>query len=66
VELLVVLVPLALNVEDSSNVGLLGPGSETVVVWSERSSLSRAGDSGNTDVVVASRVKVGDGEGLGV
>jgi len=65
-ELLIILVPFSLNVEDSSNVGLLSSSGKTVIVRGEWSSLSRVRDSGNTDVVVASRVKVGDGEGLGV
>jgi len=45
---------------------LLSSSGKTIGTGSERSSLSSVGDTGNTDVVVASRVKVGDGEGLRV
>jgi len=45
---------------------LLSSSGKTVIIGGEWSSLSRVGDGGNTDVVVASRVKVGDCEGLGV
>jgi len=65
-ELFIILVPFALNVEDTSNCGLLSSSGKTVVVGGEWSSLSGVGNSGNTDVVVASWVKVGNGEGLGV
>jgi len=65
-ELLVVLVPFGLDVDDSSNGGLLSSSGQTIGSRGEGTSLSGGRDGGNTDVVVASWVKVGDGEGLGV
>jgi len=65
-ELFIVLVPFGLDVDDSSNGGLRSSSGQTVGSRGEGTSLSGVRDGGNTDIVVASWVKVGDGEGLGV
>jgi len=61
-ELFIVSVPFALNVDDSSlNIGGIGSSFNN---WSEWSSLSGVGDTSNSDLVVASRVESVNGEGL--
>lgn len=65
VELLVGLVPFGLEIDDSCDTRVKGSSGKSVVAGGERSSLSGVGDTGNSDVVVRSRVETVNGEGLG-